>query len=267
MKVIWQGAITFGLVNIPIKLYAATQEHVLGFTLLHSYCHTPVKYHRWCPHCKKEITWQQTVKGLEIKDGTYVVLTKEMLEKLRPQKTETIQIVEFVKTDQVDPLYLNHHYYVAPGKKNNMAYTLFMKALSKVDKVAIGRFVMRDKEYTCALRPSGDHLLLTTLHYSYEIKKIEELENSTNIKITPQELKLAEELIQKLTVKKFDMSKFKDTFAQEIKKLLQSKKGKKTRISKKKKERAEKAPSLMQSLRASLDHAPVVAGIRAKGRR
>src|SRR5436309_1931299 len=107
MKTIWKGAISFGLVNIPIKLFTATESHALGFTLLHATCHTPLKYHRWCTHCEKEVLWEDTVKGLKTSKG-YVVLTQEMLKKMHPEKTETINIVEFVDADQVSPIYLSH---------------------------------------------------------------------------------------------------------------------------------------------------------------
>lgn len=254
MKTIWSGAISFGLVNIPIKLYTATESHALGFTLLHATCHTPLNYHRWCPHCEKEVLWEDTVKGLETSKG-FVVLTQEMLKKMHPEKTESINIIEFVDVDQVPPIYLNSHYYVAPSKKSDTAFALFMKALAKLKKVAIGRFVMRDKEYTCMLQPYENYLLLTTLHYNYEIKKIESLEASAHVKVTPAELQLAEELIKKLAVKKFDMSQFKDTFAQKLKAFLE-KPPKKSAAKKTKKAPRKKPSSLAESLRASLQKKP-----------
>lgn len=256
MKTIWNGTISFGLVNIPIKLYTATESHALGFTLLHATCHTPLKYHRWCPHCEKEVLWEDTVKGIETSKG-FVVLTQEMLKKMHPEKTETINIVEFVDLDQVPPIYLSQHYYAAPTKKTDTAYALFMKTLAKLKKVAIGRFVMRDKEYTCILQPYENYLLLTTLHYSYEIKNIEALKASAAVqgKVTAAELKLAEELIKKLSVKKFDMSQFKDTFAQKLKAFLE-KPPKKVTAKKAPKAPRKKPSSLAESLRASIAKKP-----------
>lgn len=261
MKTIWQGSISFGLVNIPIKLFAATEAHALGFTLLHDFCHTPLQYHRWCPHCKKEISWEHTVKGLKLSEKKFLVLTPEMIAKLRPEKTETLEIVEFIDADKLDALYLNHHYYVAPAKKNEMAYTLFVKALVALDKIAIGRFVMRDKEYTCALRPFENYLLLTTLHYTYEIRDIKDLQLPANVKVNAAELKLAQELISKLSVKSFDMSKFKDTFAQEIKALLKKPVRKKTKTTKTKPtaKRTTKKPTLAETLRQSIKNPHPVA--------
>ena len=173
MKIVWQGSISFGLVTIPIKLYSAIQEHALGFTLLHDTCHTPLEYRRWCPKDQEEVGWNDTVKGLKTSKG-YLILTQDMLKKLHPETTQTIDIVEFIEADQLNDLYMNHHYYIAPARAGNNAYALFLKALEKLNKIAIGRFIMRDKQYTCAIRPYPDYLLLTTLHYSYEIKDFDE---------------------------------------------------------------------------------------------
>lgn len=224
MKIIWKGSIAFGLVNIPIELYSATESHALGFTLLHEKCKTPLQYHRWCPHCKKEVPWHQTVKGLEKSDGSYMILTQEALKKLQPIKTEQIEVLEFVDQDEIDIIYLNNHYYVAPAKKGtNNAYALFIKALEKLNKVAIARFVMRDKEYICAIQPYKNYLLLTTFHYGYEIRALDKLAFTKVVTVKPAELKLAQEFIKKLSVTKLDLSKFTNRFAQEIKALLKNK--------------------------------------------
>lgn len=264
MKSIWKGSIAFGLVNIPIKLYAATEAHALGFTLLHEKCHTPLKYHRWCPHCKKEISWDQTVKGIKRSDGSYLILTQEALKQLRPEKTEAIKIVEFVDADKIPVIYLNHHYYVAPTKED-MAYALFTKALENLQKVAIGRFVMRDKEYTCILQPYQEYLLLTTLYYAYEVRGIKDLAFGKQMKLDQKELQLAQELIKKLSVKSFSVTQFRDTFAQEIKELM--KKGPKKRVRKPKEvvPVRKKKVSLADTLHASIQTArrPVA---YAKGR-
>lgn len=206
-------------------------------------------------NAKKEVVWEDTVKGLKGAKG-YIVLTKEQIAQLRPEKSEKIRIVEFIDADQLEPIYLNHQYYVAPAKENDLdSFVLFMTALHKLNKVAIGRFVMRDKEYVCALRAYEKYLLLTTLHYLYEIKNIDAIALHTSVKPQAGELKLAQELINKLSVKKLDMSKFKDTFALQVKALLKKKAGKseKAIVEKAPKKVAHKRESLMESLRASLE--------------
>jgi DNA end-binding protein Ku len=258
MKTIWKGSIAFGLVNIPISLYSAIESHALGFTLLHEKCKTPIKYHRWCPRCKKEVKWDETVKGLKKSETSYLVLTQQELKNLRPEKSEKIEIVEFVDPEQVPIIYLNNHYYIAPLKGDDTPFALFMTSLQKLHKVAIGQFAMRDKEYVCMIQPYGDFLLLTTLHYAYEIRGIEQLAFTKKVKLSAKEQSLAQQYIKKLSVKSFNIKQFKDTFAQEIKALLKkkgtksSKQLKPEKSSKRKKERS----SLIDSLQENLKHIP-----------
>lgn len=259
MKSIWKGSISFGLVTIPVRLYSAVQEHAIGFTLLHNKCHTPIFYKRWCEHCKKEVAWPDVVKGLKQESGSYAILTQEKLKALKPKTTDTISVIEFVSADQIEPIYLEHHYYLAPEKKGEKSFFLFQAALEKSGKVAIGMFVMREKQYLCVINPYENTMLLTTLNYAYEIRSLAEV---PNLKEQPQklqatELKLAQDLIQALSKKKFNLEQFKDTFAQQLKAALKS--TKKEKISKKKKEKTpapikkqKEESSLMTALRASL---------------
>lgn len=117
MKAIWQGTLSFGLVNIPVSLYSAVEAQALGFTMLCATCNNPITYKRWCNHCEKEVEWSNIVKGLKIKKDTYFVLTQENLHKLKPTKTDAINIVEFVDPSLIDPIYLEKHYYLAPKRK------------------------------------------------------------------------------------------------------------------------------------------------------
>lgn len=255
MKAIWSGSISFGLVSIPVDLYAATQEHVLGFKVLCQTCQNPVSYRRWCDHCKKEVAWDHVVKGLEIKKGKFLVLTPETVKKLRPEKTSTITIVEFVNVADIAPIYFEHHYYIAPDKQAQKAYALLSQALKVMGKAAIGQFVMRDKQYVCSLQNYDRGILLSTLHYAYEIRSMDRLGQLAfkQPKINAAELKLAKQLINTLTKKKFDISEFKDTFAQELKALIKKhKKGKVVEVKKKKTKKVKIAPSLIHALQESL---------------
>lgn len=260
MKSIWKGSLSFGLVSIPVRLYSAIKEHALSFKMLHEKCHTPIVYERWCPHCKKEVAWNNIVKGYKLEDGSYVVLTQEKLNELRPQTTDTIAIIEFVATSAIEPIYLEHHFYLGPEKAGEKSFNLFKKALQDSGKVAIGTFVMRDKEYACMINPYGNAMLLSTLNYSYEIRDVNEVPNTgSSKKLSSAEIMLAKQLIDKLTVKKFNLAQFKDTFAEQLKVLL--KKSKKEKILSQKKKtkeklvrvsKKEKAPNLAIALRASL---------------
>lgn len=256
MKIVWKGSISFGLVSIPIRLYAATQEHAIGFTLLCKKCHTPITYERHCQHCKKEVAWADVVKGLKMPDGSYFILTQEKLKELKPKTTDTITIVEFVPFDQIQLVYLKHHFYLMPDKAGQKAYFLFRKALEQAKRVAVGIFIMRDKQHLCVITPQADMMLLTTLNYAYEIRDSKEIYPgaAAPAKVDTKELKLALDLVDQLSVKKFNLAQFKDTFAQNLQAAI--KKGKRGKLTKKEsKEKRipqKKDTTLLTSLRSSL---------------
>lgn len=254
MASVWKGSISFGLVNINIELYSAIRSHSLGFKLLHAKCHTPITYKRWCERCGQEVEWEDIVKGLKLEDGSYFIITKENLEKLKPEKSDYINIIEFIDKDLLLPIYSDKHYYIAPANVKDKSFFLFCIALEKMNKLAIGQFTLREKEYICAISPFENALLLTTLNYGYEIKHVKKIEELKAIKVSQAELKLAQQLISKLEVRKFDINRFKDTFAQE---LLERIKRAHKRITVKEVKRAKKIekkkePSLIAVLQASL---------------
>lgn len=261
MKALWKGTISFGLVSIPVQLFSAIQEHVLGFTVLCSECHFPLEYQRWCSKCKKKIAWTDVVKGLEVKKGQYIILTQEKIRQLKPEATNTIDISEFVSIHEIAPIYYDHHYYLMPTEPAKAkAFTLFAQALQELDKAAVGKFIMHDKEHVCALQSYENGILLSTLNYDYEIRafKNNEISKKNSQKVSASELKLAKALITRLSKKKFDIAKFKDTFAEQLIKLLKQKKhDKKTALpcTKKKVKRVVKKPSLEDLLQESLHEA------------
>jgi DNA end-binding protein Ku len=254
MKAIWQGSLVFGLVNIPVALYSAIKPHVLGFTMLCGACNRPISLKKWCNHCKKEVACENIVKGLELKKGTYFILSKEKLHSLKPEKTDTLDIIEFVDPSLIDTLYLDTHYYLAPKKNDEKAFFLFEKALSASQKIAVGQFVMKEKEHVCIILPHANGLLLTTLNYSYEIRDsnaIEALKYSPEI--DKQELDLAVKIIEQRTKKTFKLERFKDHFAEKLLALLKKKTGKKMiSLHEQSREIAQKSSSLLTSLKASL---------------
>jgi DNA end-binding protein Ku len=223
----------------------------LGFRLLCGKCHTPLHYRRWCSKCKKEIEWEDVAKGIEISKGKFFVLTKEKLERLKPEKSDAVDIVEFVDKGMIDPIFFDRHYYIAPEKAKEKAYFLFREVLEAAAKVAVGRFVMREKEYVCAIESYKKGMLLTTLNYLYEIRDINKIEElKTAPKLKKEELKLAKELINKLYEKEFDISEFKDTFAEKLKELIKKMlKGEEIAV---KKAKPEEKKTLMEALKASI---------------
>ncbi len=254
MRAIWTGSISFGLVNIQISLYSATESRALNFRLLHKKNHEPIHYKRWCDSCKKEVDWGDVVKGLELSKGEYYILDKEELESLKPEKSDTIDIIEFIDREQLDPIYFSKHYFLGPQKKDEKTYFLFREILQNSAKVAIGKFILREKEYVCAISSYQKGLLLTTLNYAYEIRNIDEVPNLESApKLRKEEMDLAKQLIDKLYHQEWDITRFKDTFAEELKKLLKKKKkGEVVEIRKEGKATEKKEENLVKALKASL---------------
>lgn len=254
MKSVWNGSISFGLVNIPIKLYSAIESKTFGFRMLDSKHHAPIKYQRISSKTGKEVPWKEIVKGIEISKDNFFVPTPEQIKALKPEKSSTIDIVEFVDQQQIDPIYFNSHYYIGPSTEKEKTYFLFKEVLQNTARTALGRFVMRDKEYVCTIKSYKQGLLLSTLNYAYEIRDISKIDNIADApKLQKKELELAKELINKLYEEEFDVKQFKDTFAQEMEKMVnKAAKGEiiKVKVVEKKEKKEE---NLIEALKASLD--------------
>jgi len=254
MRSIWTGAIGFGLVNIPIKLYSATESAKLDLDMLDKKDHAKIKYNRVNADTGKEVAWGNIVKGYKY-DDAYVVLTDEDFEKASPEKSKTIAIEEFAEEAMIDPAFFDTPYYLEPSKGGERAYALLREALKDTGKVAVGRFVMRSRENLCIVRPQANMLVLMKLRFAEEIRDTSELNlPSTKVAIKPAELKMAEALIEQLTPKKFDIGKYKDTYDEALMKLIEAKaKGRKISTAKPKANRT-KTVDLMEQLKASLGH-------------
>lgn len=253
MKSTWNGAISFGLVNIPIKLYSAIDSRTVGFKMLDKKHHMPIHYKKWCEECGKEIKWEDIVKGVELAKDEYFIISKEELEKIKPKSTDIIDIVSFVDAKQIDPIYFQSHYFIGPAKEGEKTYFLFREVLQSSAKMAIGSFVMHEKEHIALIEAYKEGLLLTTLNYEYEIrdiKKIEELKDPP--KLRSEELELAKQLIGKLYNPHFEISHFKDNYMEELKKLLKKKSKGEVVIVKEKAKTLQKEKDLVEALKASL---------------
>lgn len=252
MRSVWNGSISFGLVSIPVKLYAAVSPTGIGFKLLCRKCMTPVHYQRKCEGCKGEVKWEDTLKALDLGDGQFLPFEQEELDALRPEKTDRIEIVEFVGQDELEPLYYNKFYFCAPPKSTDRAFFLFHRVLGDSKKVAIGRFVMREKEYVCAISAYGNGLLLSTLNYKYEIRDIDEIGVLKELpKLKKEEIQLAKKLVDQLTQEELNLDEFKDTFAEKLQEMI--KKKEKVVVPETHEERPFDEASLMDALQASLN--------------
>lgn len=252
MKAIWTGAIGFGLVNIPVRLFSATQDSNLDLHMLDKNGHAGIRYARINESTGKEVPWANIVKGYKY-DEDYVVLTDEDFEKVSPRKSKMIDINEFVKADGIDSSYYDTPYFLEPAKGGEKAYVLLREALKASDKVAIGQYILRTKENLCVLKAQDDMLLLLKIRFPEEIRSYEELNIPKDITVKAAELKMAQSLINQLTPKKFSLAKYKDTYDEELMKIIEAKaKGK--RVAKPKfKIVQNKSKDLMEQLKASLE--------------
>jgi DNA end-binding protein Ku len=254
-RAIFSGAISFGLVHIPIKIYSATETKEIEFHMLCPECHTPLEYKRWCPKCEKEVPWQAVEKGFKIAKDRWVILKKEELQKIKLPSTKTIDIQAFVDISQIDPIFFEKSYYVVPEEGGEKPYSLFVEALRLANKAAIGKIVMREKEYLVALRPFKRGITMHILYYLGEIRDIEKLpELERLVVVSKEELELAKALIEKLTEEELDLSKFKDEYTEALKKLIRAKaEGKEFMMEEERP--VEAAKSLMEALKASVEQA------------
>jgi DNA end-binding protein Ku len=251
MRSIWTGAIGFGLVNIPVKMYSATESSNLNLDMLDKKDHAHIKYMRVNENTGKEVPWGNIVKGYKYQDD-YVVLDEKDFEAASAKKTKTIEISDFVKEDEISSIYYETPYYLEPDKSGTRPYKLLLQALQKTKKVGVATFVMRNKEALAILRPDGEVIVLNKIRFEEEIRDPKELTLPTNTEVKPAELKMAITLIDQLTGK-FDISKYKDTYNDELMKLIKAKaSGKKIKVPEMKVVHS-KTKDLMDQLKASLD--------------
>jgi DNA end-binding protein Ku len=226
MRAIWSGAIGFGLVNIPVKLFSAVQASELDLDMLDKKDKANIKFQRVNANTGKEVEWGNIVKGYKIDDG-YVVLDDSDFEKASPEKTKLIEIAEFVDEKEIDSIYYETPYYLQPEKSGVKPYTLLRDALKKTGKAGLGTYVLRNRESLVLIKPIGDLLVLNKIRFQEEIRDAEEV-NVPSVKIKPAEMTMAVQLIEQLTTD-FDISRYKDTYNEKLLKLIMAKaKGKKT---------------------------------------
>ena len=253
-RAIWSGAISFGLVNVPVKLYSATSPKSVRFHQLSKTTGARIRQKRVDPSTDEEVPYEEIVKGYEVTPERYVVIEPEELDALDPKATKTIDIEEFVDLDQIDPIYYDHSYYLAPATGGAKAYRLLLDAMRESGKVGIGRVVLRSKQQLAALRPTGNVLTLTTMLWGDEVlspDRLDELDSVEETEATDRELKMAEQLIDSLSGD-FEPERFKDEYRERVLDLIERKAaGEKIAVQPQAEEPAA-APDLMAALEASL---------------
>lgn len=252
MRAIWSGSINFGLINIPVRLYPATQDKNLDFDYLHEKDLSPIRYAKVCKKEEKEVKSDDIVRGFEISEGDYVVVTNEDLKRASPEKTNSIQILSFAKVDEIDTELFETPFYIEPEKEAKKAYYLLFEALSKSDTVGVASFILRTRETLALLKPNDNMIVLNRIRYSEELRDATELEIPKNEKVTEAELEMATSLIKKLT-KKFDSKEYQDTYREKLEKLIKAKAGGKKLPEIKPTKKHENVKDLMSLLKESLD--------------
>jgi DNA end-binding protein Ku len=221
---IWSGSISFGLVNVPVKLFSATSPKEVRFHMVHDKDGGRIQQKRVCSIDGEEVPWEHIVKGFEIAKGRYVTVTKDELAAFNPKATRSIDIEDFVELSQIDPIYYDHTYYLVPDRGAARPYALLREAMQKTGKVGVGQFVLRTKQYLAAVRPMGKALALSTMLYADEVVSQDELEGlpAADAKPREKELHMAEQLVESLSAE-FDPKKYKDTFREQVLALLERK--------------------------------------------
>jgi DNA end-binding protein Ku len=251
MKPIWTGAIGFGLVNIPVKIYSATQSSNLDLDMLDKKDHSNIRFMRVNEKTGKEVPWAKIVKGYKL-NNNYVILDENDFEIASAKKNKTIEISDFVKEEEISSIYYETPYYLEPDKSATRAYELLRQALIKTKKVGIATFVMRSKESLAVLRPEEKVIVLNRIRFEEEIRDPKTLTLPESTTVKPAELQMAISLINQLTAK-FDVSKYKDTYNGALLKLIHAKaKGLKIKAPEMKIVHS-KTKDLMAQLKASLD--------------
>ncbi len=254
MHTMWKGSISFGLVNIPIKLHAATEDKDIKLRTLHKKCHSPIKYEKVCPNCEEEVKNEDIVKAYEYTKGKFVILDEEDLEKLRKENEDkAVEIIDFVKMDQIDPIYFDKSYYMSPHEGGGKAYALLRKALEESQKVGIAKIVIRSKEQLAVIRIYRNTLVMETIHYPDEVRDVGEVPNvPAEDKIAEKELDTAILLIDQLTTD-FQPEKFTDEYRNALLALIESKRMGKETVVPAAREAATNVTDLMAALQASID--------------
>jgi len=259
-RAIWSGSISFGLVNVPVKLFTSVRKKDVRFNQLHAADGVRIQQKRVCPADGEEVAWDDLVKGYEISSGQYVVVTNEELEALDPEATHTVDIEDFVALEDIDPLYFDSSYYLVPDAPRVKPYRLLLDAMTESGRVGIGSVVLRTKQYLCAVRPLGDALVLTTMNYADEVSSTEDLEGLPGAGAEPssREMKVAKQLIDSLTAD-FEPGKYHDTYREQVLQLVEAKAQGQEVVSEPPPEKAAPVVDLMSALEASL------AAVKEKG--
>lgn len=259
---VWKGYITFGLITIPVRLYAAARTERVGFNQIHEPCGSRIKQQTFCPRCDRTVERSELVKGYEVEKDRYVIVNDEEIKGIAPASSDNMEIVEFVKAEGIDPIYFDASYFMVPEDAGKKAYHLLLETMQKSGYSAVAKITMHQREYTVIVRPHADGLLLHTMFYPEEVREVPEFRRDESVNVKPQEVALAEKLVEGLAAD-FDPSKYHDEYQGRLMQMLEAKReGQKVETIAPKK----RAPviDLMQALQKSLGELPKKPAATAK---
>jgi DNA end-binding protein Ku len=265
MASIWKGSITFGLVNIPVELKTAVRADHISFRLLHEEDLSPIKYERVCQADGDPVPWNEIVKGYEFEKGKFIVMTDEDFKTAALEQSKTIDILDFVKQEEIDPRYFESPYYLVPGKGGEKSYALLREAIRKSGAVGIGKIIIRQSQHLAAVKVIGDAMVLEIMRFANELVDPSEYSFPSRDAVRPQELQMAEQLIDNLA-EPFDPSRYTDDYRANLMKVIKAKmKGKKPKLEAPEDTHDSGVLDLMSRLRASLEEGNDKKGaVRAK---
>jgi DNA end-binding protein Ku len=250
----WKGFLKISLVNIPIKVFPATESSAtLSFNQLHGECQTRIQQKRWCPHCNREVPNSEIVKGYEFEKGHYVVLTEEDFENVRPESTRVIDLAQFADESAIDPIYVDRAYYLAPdGPVAAQAFAVMREGMK--GKVGIGKLALYGREYLVAVRPHRRGIVMYTLHHAAEIRSVDQVEelNAVSEAVKPEEIKLARQVIGTFEGP-LDLTHYKDEYREGLQRIIDAKIAGAEVVAPAEEASPPKVINLMEALRKSLD--------------
>ncbi len=251
MRAMWKGSISFGLVNIPVRLFAATEKKDLKFRYLHAPCHTPLEYQKVCGTCKTEVPWEEIIRGYEYEKGRFAVLSEEEINAAAGEKEKLIEIQDFIKLEEIDPVYFQNSYYLAPDGPGGRPYLLLWEAMRETGKIALATVTLRTKESMAAVRTYNDVLSLSTMFYPDEVRSVQELPDlPKGVEVREKELVMAKELIENLATP-FEPEKYQDSYREKLLNVIEAKvEGKEIAVAPS--PEREKVVDLLEALQASV---------------
>lgn len=254
MHTVWKGSISFGLVNIPVKLHSATENKDIKLRQLHKECNTPISYKKVCENCNKEIKDSDIIKAYEYAKNKFVPLDEEELENLRKENEDkAVNIVDFVKLEEIDPIYFEKTYYLSPDGTGAKAYALLRKTLEESNKIGVAKITIRSKEQLAVIRVYKDALVMETIHFPDEVRSVSDVPNVPNVDaVVQKELDTALLLVEQLTTV-FDPTKYTDEYRTALMELIEEKKASSSVTVSENKPLPDNVTDLMTALQASLD--------------